>query len=68
MQLTDPVIACSVLALSAKDLLEDLATMDRLFTTLCIRDLGRYSQPLGATLRSYRDKSDGKADRTCQQA
>ncbi len=56
-QLTDPVIACSVLALSANDLLDDLATMDRFFTTLCIRDLGRYWQPLGATLRSYRDKS-----------
>jgi len=56
-QLTDPVIACSVLAFSANDLLDDLATMDRLFTTLCVRDLRRYSQPLGATLGSYRDKS-----------
>lgn len=36
--------------------------MDRFFTTLCIRDLGRYSQPLGATLRSYRDKSSLTCD------
>jgi len=51
-----------MLALSVKDLLDDLATMDRLFTTLCTRDLGRYSQPLGATLRSYRNKSDLTCD------
>jgi hypothetical protein len=44
MQLTDPVIACSVLTLSAKDLLEDLATMDRLSPTLYIHDLGRLAQ------------------------
>ena len=59
---TDPSLASAALGIGPQDLVDDLATMSRLFENLCIRDLRIYADVLGGTVYHYRDKTGLECD------
>lgn len=58
----DPSIAAAILKLEPQDLLQDLKSFDRLFKTLCVRDLRVYADALQADVFHYRDKNRLECD------
>lgn len=58
----DPSIACAALGIGPEGLIGDLGTFGHLFENLCVRDLRIYSEPLGGTVKHYRDSNGLEAD------
>ncbi len=58
----DPSIACSLLHLTAKKLVNDLKTAGFMFEALCVRDLRIYAEALGAQLFHYQDYKGREID------
>ncbi len=58
----DPSIACAALGTGPEGLIKDLGTFGLLFENLCVRDLRIYSEPLGGTVKHYRDSNGLEAD------
>lgn len=58
----DPSIACAALGTGPEGLIEDLRTFGLLFENLCVRDLRIYSEPLGGTVKHFRDSNGLEAD------
>lgn len=57
----DPSLGTAALGVGVKDLLNDLDAAGHHFESLVLRDLRIYSQPLDATLSSWRDSQTGAA-------
>ena len=60
--LADPSLACALLKLTPRGLINDLETFGFLFEALCIRDLRVYADSFGAELYHYRDYKDNEFD------
>ncbi len=58
----DPSIACAALGTGPEGLIKDIGTFGLLFENLCVRDLRIYSEPLGGTVKHYRDSNGLEAD------
>ena len=58
----DPSIACAALGTGPEGLVKDLRTFGLLFENLCVRDLRIYSEPLGGTVKHFRDSNGLEAD------
>ena len=58
----DPSIACAALGAGPEGLVKDLRTFGLLFENLCVRDLRIYSEPLGGTVKHFRDSNGLEAD------
>lgn len=59
---SDPAIACALLNITPKKLMQDLNTFGLLFEALVVRDLGIYAQSFGAKLFHYQDYKNNKLD------
>lgn len=62
----DPSLATAALALTPRDLMNDLVRMGFLFKNLCIRDLRVYAEVLDASLSQYRDRTGLACDAVLQ--
>ena len=60
--LADPSLAVALLGAGKERLTEDLPTMERMFESLCERDLQIYARAIGARLFHYRDEKGMEAD------
>ena len=60
--LADPSLACALLNLSPKGLVNDLETFGFLFEALCVRDLRVYANAFGAELYHYQDYKNHEID------
>ena len=60
--LADPSLACALLNLSPKGLVNDLETFGFLFEALCVRDLRVYANAFGAELYHYQDYKNQEID------
>ncbi len=60
--LADPSLACALLDITPKMLLEDLNTLGFLFEALCERDLKIYAESFGAELYHYQDYMNKEID------
>lgn len=58
----DPSLAAAAVGADADRLLGDLEYFGQLFESLVVRDLRVYSEPLGATVRHYRDSAGREVD------
>ena len=59
---SDPAIACALLNITPKKLMQDLNTFGLLFEALVVRDLGIYAQSFGAKLFHYQDYKNNELD------
>lgn len=59
---SDPAIACAMLNITPKKLMQDLNTFGLLFEALVVRDLGIYAQSFGAKLFHYQDYKNNELD------
>lgn len=59
---SDPAIACVLLNITPKKLMQDLNTFGLLFEALVVRDLGIYAQSFGAKLFHYQDYKNNELD------
>lgn len=59
---SDPAMACALLNITPKKLLNDLHTFGFLFEALVERDLAIYAQAFGAKLFHYQDYKDNEID------
>lgn len=59
---SDPAMACALLNITPKKLLNDLNTFGFLFEALVERDLAIYAQSFGAKLFHYQDYKDNEID------
>lgn len=62
IELVDPSLVISSLALTRSDLINDLNFTGFIFENMCMRDLKIYAESLDATLSYYRDKNDVEVD------
>ena len=60
--LCDPALACAILNLNAKMLLNDLNTMGFLFESLVAHDLGVYAQAMNAKVFHYQNYDNDEID------
>lgn len=60
--LADPSLACALLNVSEKGLMNDLNTFGFLFEALCERDLKIYAESFGANLYHYQDYRNREID------
>ena len=60
--LADPSLACALLNVSEKGLMNDLNTFGFLFEALCERDMKIYAESFGANLYHYRDYRNREID------
>lgn len=58
----DPSLAAAAVGADADGLLGDLEYFGQLFESLVVRDLRVYAEPLGATVRHYRDSAGREVD------
>lgn len=58
----DPSLACALLKLTPKALLNDLETLGFMFEALCERDLRIYAESFGGTLYHYQDYKNREID------
>lgn len=58
----DPSLACAALGIGPDGLISDIRTFGFLFENLCVRDLRIYSDPIGATVKHFRDSSGLEVD------
>lgn len=63
---TDPSLACSLLRVNERMLLNDLNTLGFLFESLCVRDLQIYADAIGAQVYHYQDYKDREIDAVIQ--
>ena len=59
---SDPAIACALLNITPKKLMQDLNTFGLLFEALVVRDLEIYAQSFGAKLFHYQDYKNNELD------
>ena len=60
--LADPSLACALLKLTPRGLVNDLKTFGFLFEALCVRDLRVYADSFGAELYHYQDYRGNEFD------
>ena len=60
--LADPSLACALLRLTPRGLVNDLKTFGLLFEALCVRDLRVYADSFGAELYHYQDYRNNEFD------
>lgn len=61
-QLVDPSLACAVMGINPKSILEDFCYFGFLFESLCFRDIRVYADAIEGKVFHYRDKSNLEAD------
>ena len=59
---SDPAMACAILKLTPKKMMNDLKTFGFMFEAMVERDLSIYSQSLGAKLFHYQDYKNNEID------
>lgn len=59
---TDPSLATAAMGADAGRLLDDLEYFGQVFESMVIRDLRVYAEPLGGTVRHYRDSAGREVD------
>lgn len=59
---SDPAMACAMLKLTPKKMMNDLKTFGFMFESMVERDLSIYAQALNATLFHYQDYKDNEID------
>lgn len=59
---SDPAMACALLNLNSKKLINDLPTFGFMFESLVERDLGIYAQSFGGKLYHYQDYKNNEID------
>lgn len=59
---TDPSLATAAMGADADRLLDDLEYFGQVFESMVIRDLRVYAEPLGGTVRHYRDSAGREVD------
>lgn len=61
-QFADPSLACAILGLNSKSIINDFCYYGFLFESLCFRDIRVYADSIEGRVFHYRDKSNLEAD------